>query len=149
MSSQGLLQVIHLAWPCLAWHVQCILGLCDVSILCTVSVVIGTLTMNEMTVTKAWVAGTSINNILDYGPNASKNDGERLSSRLDHRVVSLLNRSIALNCTASLRRQDTGHPHNPLQAISRQEFPLDFCLACCFADILSKACLHNAGNPTN
>ena len=64
--------------------------------------------MNEMTATKAWIAGRAIENILQYAFKSSKGTNEKLSSKLDPGVVSLLNRSIVLNCSASLRMQESG-----------------------------------------
>jgi magnesium-transporting ATPase (P-type) len=67
----------------------------------------GTLTKNEMTVTKAWVAGRSIGGIAEMVAGGSDGKGG-MDSLLDPRVVSTLNQAIALNCTASLRRQASG-----------------------------------------
>jgi len=55
-----------------------------------------------MTATKAWVAG----NTIDIAERSSAKWD--LDSLLDSRVVTTLNHAIALNCTASLRRQASG-----------------------------------------
>jgi magnesium-transporting ATPase (P-type) len=67
----------------------------------------GTLTKNEMTVTKVWVAGRTIGNIAEIkGGSGDKKGG--LETLLDPRVLRTLNLAIALNCTASLRCQASG-----------------------------------------
>ena len=68
----------------------------------------GTLTKNEMAVTKAWLAGKYIDDIEQYKQHASNGSKPGLSSLLDSKVTQLLNGSIALNCTASFRKQETG-----------------------------------------
>lgn len=68
----------------------------------------GTLTKNEMAVTKAWIAGKYIEDIGKYGQHASNGSKPGLSSLLDSKVADTLNKAIALNCTASFREQETG-----------------------------------------
>ena len=68
----------------------------------------GTLTKNEMAVTKAWIAGKNIDDIAQSKQPASNGSKPGLSTLLDSEITQLLNRSIALNCTASFREQETG-----------------------------------------
>ena len=80
---------------------------------------IGTLTQNNMTVTRAWIAGRFVDDVGSYSPGKQGSNGDRetdLASRLDPRVVKQLNAAIAVNCSASLRKQEgTGglHPLHP------------------------------------
>ena len=64
--------------------------------------------MNEMTVTKAWIAGTYLDSIPDNSHHGKGNGAASLSSVLDSRVAELLSQSIILNCTASYREMETG-----------------------------------------
>lgn len=68
----------------------------------------GTLTKNEMAVTKAWIAAKFIDDVGQYKQHASNGSKPGLSSLLDPKLKDLLNRAIALNCTASFREQETG-----------------------------------------
>lgn len=70
----------------------------------------GTLTQNEMTVTCMWVGGRFIGDVKSFDCRRKvKGNGQgRLASGLDPSVISLLNRTIALNCTASVQISESG-----------------------------------------
>ncbi len=61
-----------------------------------------------MAVTKAWIAGHHIESLEHSREHAGNGSQPELSRMLDSNVADLLNRAIALNCTASLREQETG-----------------------------------------
>ena len=67
----------------------------------------GTLTQNEMTVTKAWVGGKIIEDVKKKDRDVSGNGASHsLTSELSESVVSQLTKAIVLNCSASLQRQE-------------------------------------------
>ena len=76
---------------------------------------VGTLTQNDMTVTRAWIAGRFVDDVGSYSPwnqGSNGDGGTDLAAKLDPRVVKQLNAAIAVNCSASLRKQEgTGGLH--------------------------------------
>lgn len=68
----------------------------------------GTLTQNQMTVTKAWIAGKLYENLTEFRVKEGDEEAEKsLSKELSPKVDELLSNAVALNCSAALRIQDT------------------------------------------
>ena len=64
----------------------------------------GTLTQNEMAVSRLWIGGREYNNLPTAESSHSGRQGCHVSLGLEPQVESLLSNSVALNCTAALRR---------------------------------------------
>lgn len=65
-----------------------------------------------MTVTKAWIAGKLYGNITDFGVQGD-NQKPSLSTELNPDVDRWLSHSVALNCSAALRRQPESGKQGP------------------------------------